>query len=63
MHMRVAVDRLVTAARKLVGHFRHSVVASEELERKQTQMKIKEKYVNEDMQPEEARPNHATAPH
>ena len=38
-----AIDRLVGAARKLVGHFNHSVVASEQLKRRQAQMGNREK--------------------
>lgn len=35
-----AVDRLIGAARKLVSHFSHSVVASEELKRRRAQVEI-----------------------
>ena len=38
-----AVDRTVAAAKKLVGHFRHSVVASEELKERQRQMGVEQK--------------------
>lgn len=38
-----AIDRLIGAARKLVGHFNHSVIAAEELKRRQAQMQIREK--------------------
>ena len=38
-----AINRLLGAARKLVGHFNHSVVASEELKRRQAQMELREK--------------------
>ncbi len=42
------IDRLIGVARKLVGHFRHSVVASEELKRRQAQMKVAEKKLIQD---------------
>jgi len=38
-----AIDRLIGAARKLVGHFNHSVIAAEELKGRQAQMQIREK--------------------
>ena len=38
-----AIDRSVAAAKKLVGHFRHSVVASEALKERQQQMGIEQK--------------------
>ena len=37
------IEHMVAAAKKLVGHFKHSVVASEALEQRQAQMGIKEK--------------------
>ena len=38
-----AVDRLIGVAGKLVGHFNHSVVASEELKRRRAQVEINER--------------------
>jgi len=38
-----AIDRLIGAVRKLVGHFNHSVIAAEELMRRKAQMQIREK--------------------
>ena len=35
-----AIGRLIGAARKLVGHFNHIVVASKELKRRQAQLEI-----------------------
>ena len=35
-----AIDRLLSAAKKIVAHFHHSVVASEALKQKQTQMSM-----------------------
>ena len=35
-----AIDRLLSAAKKIVAHFHHSVVASEALKWKQTQMNM-----------------------
>ena len=43
-----AIDRLIGATQKLVGHFRHSVVASEELKNRQAQMKVAEKKLIQD---------------
>ena len=43
-----AVDRLLGAARKLVGHFKHSVVATEELKRRQIQMEVAQKKLIQD---------------
>ena len=40
---RVAIERLIGAASKLVGHFRHSVVATEHLKKRQVQMDISQK--------------------
>ena len=37
------VDRTIAAAKKLVGHFRHSVVASEALKKRQKQMGVEQK--------------------
>ena len=37
------IDRMIGAAKKLVGHFRHSVVASEALKQRQEQMGIPQK--------------------
>ena len=43
-----AIDRLVVAARKLVGHFKHSTLATQELEKRQLQMNIeKKKLIND----------------
>ena len=42
------ISRLLGASRKLVGHFRHSVVATEELKRRQTQMEIGSKKLIQD---------------
>ena len=42
------VDRLLGAARKLVGHFKHSVVATEELKRRQMQMAVAQKKLIQD---------------
>lgn len=36
------IDRLTGAARKLVGHFKHSVLACEELKKRQAQMELSE---------------------
>ena len=36
------IDRLTGAARKLVGHFKHSVLACEELKKRQVQMELPE---------------------
>ena len=33
------IDRLISAARKLVGHFKHSVLATEELMKREAQVK------------------------
>ena len=43
-----AVDQLLGAARKLVGHFKHSIVATEELKRRQTQMEVAQKKLIQD---------------
>lgn len=43
-----AIDRLIGAARKLVGHFNRSVVASEELKKREVQMNIAEKKLVQD---------------
>ena len=36
------IDRLTGAAHKLVGHFKHSVLACEDLRKRQTQMELPE---------------------
>ena len=37
------IECMVAAAKKLVGHFKHSIVAGEALKQRQAQMGIKEK--------------------
>lgn len=37
-----SINRMVVAARKLVGHFKHSVVATEELKKREVQMDLTE---------------------
>ena len=44
-----AIDRLLGAARKLVGHFSHSVVATEELKTREAQMNMAEKKLVKDV--------------
>ena len=43
------IDRLLGAARKLVGHFNHSVVATEQLKTRQSQMNMTEKKLVKDV--------------
>ena len=43
-----AVDPLLGAACKLLGHFKHSTVATEELKRRQTQMEVAQKKLIQD---------------
>ncbi len=42
------IDRLISAARKLVGHFKHSVLATEELMKREAQMDIPRRKVIQD---------------
>ena len=42
------IDRLIKAARKYFGHFKHSVLATKELKKRQSQMEVEQKKLFQD---------------